>query len=51
MSIDPYTITDVEYKSITRNYIYTQAHMEAMRLERFDEAESFYTLLKKVYNE
>lgn len=51
MSIDPYTITDVEYKSITRNYIYTQAHMEAMRLERFDEAERFYTLLKKVYNE
>lgn len=50
MNTDVANITDPEYKSISRNYIYIQAHLEAMRLERFDEAERFYTLLKKLYN-
>lgn len=50
MNTDVANITDPEYKSISRNYIYIQAHLEAMRLERFEEAERFYTLLKKLYN-
>ena len=50
MQLEDVTVNDPLYKSVTRNYLYTQAHLEAMRLERFDEAERFYTLLKKIYN-
>jgi hypothetical protein len=49
MSMDVLNIADGQYKAISRNYVTTQAHLEAMRLERFDEAEKLYDLLKKIY--
>ena len=36
MNMDVQYVTDTEYKNITRNSVYTQAHLEAMRLERFE---------------
>lgn len=50
LNMDVTNIKDLEYKTITRNFIYIQSHIEAMKLERFDEAERFYDLLKKIYN-
>ena len=38
-----------DYQFLTRNYMFLYAHLEAMRLERFDDAEMFYDILKKEF--
>lgn len=37
------------YKRLIRNYLFVYGHVEAMRLERFDEAEMYYDIMKKFF--
>lgn len=39
-----------DYNTLLRNYMFLYAHTEAMRLERFDDAEMLYDILKKSFS-
>ena len=39
-----------DYNTLVRDYMVLYGHTEAMRLERFDEAEVFYDILKKSFS-
>lgn len=38
-------LSEEDYQLLTKNYLFLYAHMEAMRLERFDEAGMYYDIL------
>jgi len=49
LNLDARCITTNDYQTLIRNYMFLYAHLEAMRLERFDDAEMFYDIIKKQF--
>ena len=49
LNLDANCISQEDYQSLLRNYMFLYAHTEAMRLERFDEAEMYYDIIKKSF--
>ena len=49
LNLDANCVTQTDFQSLLRNYMFLYAHVEAMRLERFDEAEMFYDIIKKMF--
>jgi hypothetical protein len=49
LNLDANCLSQNDYQYLLRNYMFLYAHTEAMRLERFDEAEMFYDIIKKSF--
>jgi len=49
LKINKGCISCTEYDLLSRNYMFLYAHIEAMRLERFEEAEKFYDIIYNLF--
>lgn len=43
-------ISDNDYNILDRNHMFLYAHLEAMRLQRYEDAEIFYDILMNLFN-
>lgn len=50
LNLDARCITAQDYQTLIRDYMFLYAHIEAMRLERFDDGEMFYDIIKKQFS-
>lgn len=49
LNLNANCISPNDYQMLLRNYMFLYAHLEAMRLERFNDAEMYYDLIKKSF--
>ena len=49
LNLDIHCIEQDDYQNLTREYMFLYAHLEAMKLERFDDAEMFYDIIKESF--
>jgi len=49
LNLDANCISQIDFQTLIKHYMFLYAHIESMRLERFDEAEMYYNILKKYF--
>jgi len=49
LNLDADCIKQEDYQTLIRDYMFLYAHLESMKLERFDDAEMFYNIIKQSF--
>lgn len=50
LNLDVNCINQTDFQKLMRNYMFLYAHTESMKLERFDDSELFYDIIKKSFS-